>query len=57
MANDPLLSLSNLMRFDPDAEEGDFDLVVQVCVHHTGIVPLAVPLAVHEPYLKGTCPA
>ena len=30
MENDPLLSLSNLMCFDPEAEEGDFDLVMQV---------------------------
>eukprot|EP00752_Nemacystus_decipiens_P005794 g5242.t1 len=30
MENDPALSLSNLMHFDPDAEDsGDFDLVMQ----------------------------
>lgn len=29
MQTDPLLSLSNLMRFDPDAEDGEFDLVAQ----------------------------
>lgn len=29
MQTDPLLSVSNLMRFDPDAEAGEFDLVAQ----------------------------
>lgn len=27
---DPELSLSNLMRFDPSAEEGEFELFAQV---------------------------
>lgn len=30
MESDPVLSPQNLMRFDPDAEEGDFDLIMQV---------------------------
>lgn len=30
MASDPLLSMANLMHFEPDAEDGDFDLVLQV---------------------------
>lgn len=30
METDPLLSTANLMRFDPDAEEGEFDLIMQV---------------------------
>lgn len=30
METDPTLSLENLMRFDPDAEDGEFDLVMQV---------------------------
>ena len=30
METDPALSTANLMRFDPDAEEGEFDLIMQV---------------------------
>lgn len=30
METDPLLSTANLMRFDPLAEEGEFDLIMQV---------------------------
>lgn len=30
MEDDPFLSTLNLMRFEPDAEEGDFQLKIQV---------------------------
>lgn len=36
MESDPALSIANLMHFEPDAEDGDFDLVMQVLCYVRG---------------------
>lgn len=58
MENDPVLSMSNLTHFDPDAEDGgDFNLVMQQVSYVVGKLAACLTKAREKWRASATCEA